>query len=236
MLKKLFVFLILGLTLGLFSVSSAQARIYILIDEASNNKFPIAVPDFLTSSGGKSGAGSKYADLLIKDLSVAGIFNVLDESKFPSDDRDVDHIDFSKLKALDAQALVKGVVSGSKLELRLYDVAEQKMVLGKQYTINAKNYADAVHRFTDSLMKELTGTRGPFESKIAASCGHSFKRTIAASPACQRQNTGFYAFINLPAMHLLWPIVWIPLIVFYVVCTFITGHSRDVHNMLHMRK
>jgi len=174
MLKRL-----LMLTLLFFSMPAAHARIYILIDEASNNKFPIAVPNFLTPSGSPSGAGSKYADLLIKDLTIAGIFNVLDESKFPSDDRDVEHIDFSKWKALDAQALVKGVVSGSKLELRLYDVAEQKMILGKQYTVNAKNYADAVHRFTDSLMKELTGTRGPFESKIAASCGRSFKRTIA---------------------------------------------------------
>ena len=63
-----------------------------------------------------------------------------------------------------------------------------------------------------------------------------FKKTVAACPACQRQNVGFYAFLNLPAMHLLWPIVWIPLILFYVACTFIPGHSRDVHEMLHMRK
>ncbi len=64
----------------------------------------------------------------------------------------------------------------------------------------------------------------------------AFKRTIAACPSCQRANLGFYALLNLPALHFLWPIVYIPIIIFYLVCTLIPGHSRDVHDMLHLRK
>jgi hypothetical protein len=63
-----------------------------------------------------------------------------------------------------------------------------------------------------------------------------FRRTVAACPACQRQNIGFYASINLPAMHLLWPIVYLPLIVYYFVRTLIPGHSNDVHEYLQLRK
>ena len=63
-----------------------------------------------------------------------------------------------------------------------------------------------------------------------------FKKTKAACPSCQRYNVGYYALINVPALHLLWPFVYIPLIIFYVVCTYIPGHSRDVQQTLSLRK
>lgn len=158
--------------------SQAHARIYILIDEASTNKFPIAVPEFLTASGGRSGTTSKLTTLLKKDLNIAGIFQVMDEDSFAVDDRDVERIDFNKWQAIEAQALVKGVVDRDSVQIRLYDIAERRMLLGKQYTLSGKNYIDAIHRFVDSLMKSLTGIRGPFESRIAGSCGKPFKRHI----------------------------------------------------------
>ena len=65
---------------------------------------------------------------------------------------------------------------------------------------------------------------------------YAFKRTVIACPACQRANIGFFALINLPAMNLLWPFVCIPVMLFYFVCSLIPGHSRDVHEMLHLRK
>jgi hypothetical protein len=65
---------------------------------------------------------------------------------------------------------------------------------------------------------------------------YAFKKRIAACPSCQRTNTGFYALINLPALHFLWPIIHVPLIVFYLTCTFIPGHSRAVQEMFSLRK
>lgn len=175
MLKKIFLVVSLSFILS----TPVWARIYIVIDEASNHKFPIAVPQFVTPSGGSSGSGKKMTDLVKKDLNIAGLFQVMDEASFPHDDKDVDRIDFSKWEALDVKALVKGIVKGGTVEIRLYDVAERKMILGRQYTVDGKNTIDAVHRYVDSLMGVLTGTRGPFESKIAASCGKPFKRVIS---------------------------------------------------------
>ena len=63
-----------------------------------------------------------------------------------------------------------------------------------------------------------------------------FKRTIAACPSCQRTNIGLYALINLPALHFLWPFVYLPLMVYFLVRTIIPGHSRDVHDVLQLRK
>lgn len=161
----------------------ASARIFILIDEASGKKFPIAVPRFLNEKGRPvGGLSKKMEEVMKKDLIVAGLFKVLGDDILPQEDHDVDTINFEKWKAVEIGALVKGIqkkVGGEQvLQLRLYDVADGSMLLGKQYTVNGKNYVDAVHRYMDALMESLTGFRGPFESRIAASCGKPWKRQI----------------------------------------------------------
>lgn len=173
------------LLLSLFCLVSftSQARIFILIDEASGKKFPIAVPSFLNERGGRAGGlAKKMEEVMRKDLMVAGLFKVLDDDVLPQNDTDVDTINFEKWKAVEVGALVKGVqkkVGGERvIQIRLYDVADGNMLLGKQYSVNGKNYVDAVHRYVDALMESLTGFRGPFESKIAASCGKPWKRQI----------------------------------------------------------
>ena len=177
MKKILFTFFCLLLS------TRADARIEILIDSAADKKFPIAVPGFVNSDGSSAGGlAESMAALLQKDLRLAGIFEVLTDERLPRVDSDVTQINFDKWKALQAGALVKGVVDRvhgeTVMQLRLYDVAAGKMLLGKQYSVDAKNMVDAAHRFVDGLMKELTGFRGPFESRIAASCGKTFKRQI----------------------------------------------------------
>ncbi|MES2614879.1 MAG: DPP IV N-terminal domain-containing protein [Bdellovibrionota bacterium] len=54
------------------------------------------------------------------------------------------------------------------LELRLYNVKLQNMLVGKMYANLNLNLADiALRRFGDVLVESLTGTPGPFMSKIA---------------------------------------------------------------------
>lgn len=178
MMSKFIVFL----ALCFLCATQAQARIYILIDQASEKKFPIAVPQFVKEDGKADGSSRKLYELIKKDLKISGMFQVLDDAVLPHQDTDVDRIDFSKWQAIEVGALVKGIVKkyngNGVIEIRLYDVGNKEMIFGKRYTVNSKNYIDAAHRFVDSLMKELTGTRGPFESLIAGSCGKSFKRQI----------------------------------------------------------
>ncbi len=160
----------------------SQAKIYILIDEAANRKFPIAVPEFVTSSGSASSQSQEYTSLLKKDLAIAGIFKVLDEASFVERDSDTDRINFSKWTAIEAHALVKGVVEnkGGKvtLELRLYDTQTQQLLVGKQYSVSKKDYSQAIHRFVDEIMNSLTGAPGPFTAKVAAACGRVGNRQI----------------------------------------------------------
>jgi TolB protein len=169
------------LTFSILLISfPAFARIQITIDEMGDKKFPIAVPKMVTDKGRSAGGtGRKMVELLKLDLSLAGLFRVVDEADFPFDkDSDVSDIDFTKWKALEVGALIKAVQMKKSYQFRLYDVATGKQVLGKEYEVKGSNYIDAVHRFVDDTMEVLTGYRGPFESKIIASCGKPFKRRL----------------------------------------------------------
>lgn len=180
MIKKIFFFLFV-----VFFVSGlAEARIYIVIDQAADKKFPIAVPRFLTESGrSASGLELKFEELLKKDLYLTDLLRVVSDEALPQDDHDVKDINFEKWRTLEIGALIKGIKTkvGSEnvLQLRLYDVGAGEMILGKQYTITSKNYVDATHRFADAVMQALTGFRGPFESKIVAACGAAGKHQLA---------------------------------------------------------
>lgn len=182
MFKKSFL-LVLGILFA--SVSAKADTIQIQITDAGESRYAIGVPDFLTEKGKKAGGdANKIHDLLIQDLRIAGIFEVWNQSRLPHNDFDMQNIDFTKWQALDIQALVKGVMTkeGGKdaVQLRLYDVSDGRLLVGKQYSYDGNGYVDVVHRFVDSVMKSLTGKRGPFESRIAASCGKSGKENIVA--------------------------------------------------------
>lgn len=58
---------------------------------------------------------------------------------------------------------------------------------------------------------------------------------VAACPACQRFNTFKYGLINLVTMNILSPIYLI-FAFFFVVRSFIRGHSSDVAELLNMRR
>lgn len=178
------------LLFALLFTFNAHARIYILIDQAGDKKFPIALPAFVTPAGKSTGAGKKFYDLVKKDLEIASMFQVLDDSLLPQRDSDTTTINFEKWKALEVGAVIKGIVDNGAFQLRIYDVNEKQMILGKQYVVDGKNYIDAAHRFVDSLMEALTGIRGPFDSKIAASCGKPFKRKISAFEMDSERTSG----------------------------------------------
>lgn len=65
---------------------------------------------------------------------------------------------------------------------------------------------------------------------------YGFRRTVVACPACQRGTMRFYALLNLPAMNLLWPFICLPVMAYFFVVSLIPGHSRDVHDILQLRK
>ena len=61
----------------LLAASGAHARIYIPVDQPSDKKFPIAIPDL--KGGGK---GEEVADIIRNDMKLSGYFDVIDPSLY----------------------------------------------------------------------------------------------------------------------------------------------------------
>ncbi|MEW5724877.1 MAG: Tol-Pal system beta propeller repeat protein TolB, partial [Thermodesulfobacteriota bacterium] len=64
------------------------------------------------------------------------------------------------------------------LELRLYDVLQQKMLLGKRYTGARKDGRKMINRFTNEILFVLTGEYGVFGSQIVFVAGSRSAKSV----------------------------------------------------------
>lgn len=152
--------------------STAFARIYIPIDQPSDQKFPIAIANLEGDS-----KGEKIAEIIRNDLDLSGYFRIIPSGSFKKvagkDGISQDTIRFSFWTAIGAQALVKGEVSKEKgkyvVTARLFDPFLREMLVGKQYKAKKKHLREVAHRFSDEIMHALTGIPGVFNTKIAYS-------------------------------------------------------------------
>jgi TolB protein len=161
-------FKLLSILILLFAVT-AEARIYIPVNQPSDQLFPIAIPDL--KGGGK---GRKIAEIIRNDMRLSGYFDVLPESVLGIAGKEgiaLGDIRFSYWAGVGAQALVKGQVEskGGQLiiTIRLFDPYGKEMLVGKQYKADSSNMRKVAHRFSNEIMEALTGVRGVFNTKIA---------------------------------------------------------------------
>lgn len=154
----------------------------VVVSDPSAQKYPIAVPTLVNENGRTNALTKQITDQIKKDLEIAGLFKIIDESHSAKKGNDGENVDFGRWKATDAHAIIHGVVvsSGSRLQfqMKLYDTNSQRLLVGKKYTVAKKDYVDAVHRFMDEVLKSFTGREGPFSSLITAACGKSNRKQI----------------------------------------------------------
>ncbi len=178
----LFLFLIFSFLLPQHS----NAAIYILVDQFSpEKKFPIAIADLVEKGSGQADAqGVEIAELLRKNMKLAGYFDVLPKTSYLDRSGTLlpEEIDYSQWSQIGANVFVKGAYKqkGKNLimEFRLYDPNLKQMLVGKEYKVNKDKAYAAVHRFADEIMLALTGEKGIFNTKIAAACGPRGKEQI----------------------------------------------------------
>jgi len=205
---RLIAFFLIALT-----VKNSHAAIYILVDQFSpEHKFPIAVADLIEKKSGQSDAkGLEIADILRRNLELAGYFDVIDKNKYTDHSGALlpEEVNFDAWNATGARVFVKGGYkqSGKNLviELRLYDPQLKTMLVGKEYKVKQDKAYAAVHRFADEIMLALTGQRGIFNTKIAAACGPRGKEQIVIMnvDGSERVNISENASLNLsPAWSL----------------------------------
>ncbi len=151
----------------------SSSREYLTITDPNFRPYPIAVPAFKDLGGAKDVA-ARARDVLVSDLSITGIFKLLDPRSFIADQRheglSVATINFNDWINVGAEGLVKvGVLKKGKkvvLDCHLFDVATGKEALSKRLEGNARALRRLVHTFADSVVRHFTGQPSVFFTKI----------------------------------------------------------------------
>jgi TolB protein len=178
------------LSLMFVFASTAHARIYIRIDEISEQKFPIAISN-LVNAGKKRDSKNwsrKIPEILNNDLRLSGLFEFVEKDLYPGEDAKnykPDKVNFTVWKILGIQGLVKGGFTyGSdgkvKAELYLYDPIVGEQLIGHQYNANKDDFRQVAHHFADMIMEALTGYPGIFRTRLAFVCSNSSSKEICS--------------------------------------------------------
>lgn len=140
-------------------------------------KIPVAVTDFKLFNGHlqELKAGKKAKMILRDALNFTGYLKTMNPFSFLSNPAEtgiqLNQIKFRDWTGIGAELLITGGVFESqgkvKLELRLIDTLNTKLVVGVKYTASESQIRSAIHRFCSEISKVLTGNYGIFNSRIA---------------------------------------------------------------------
>jgi TolB protein len=171
--------LLIGVVLGvaLTGARPGGAQVRGTIFGPDSRSYPVAIAPLKDLSRIASAAdlGVRFADIIARDLTIAGYFKLLDRAAYiekpESSGYTADTINFDNWSVIGALALVKGAytLDGDNLtiEVRLFDVYQRKQLAGNRYHGPASQLRRMANKFADEIMKQFTGERGPFDSRLA---------------------------------------------------------------------
>ena len=153
--------------------AAAQQRPYIDVGSPTFQPLPIAVADF---QGEGDVRGRDFSDVVRSDLTLSGVFDVLDPKGFLADATEgyaAPSIRFTRWSDVGAEGLVKARIRrvGADLlegELHLYEVRAGREALAATVKAPASDARALAHRIADEIIRYYTRERGVFGTKIAA--------------------------------------------------------------------
>ena len=176
-MKKLY--LISALIWCFFTVpifnNSVDAKIYVDIDSPHFQQIPIAISDLANKTASATKAanfGATISDGIRKDLSLTGIFNILNKKGFlentPPDAKE--SIRFSDWATIGADFLLQGnVIQNDKeiiVESRLFEVTRGEILFNKKYISDINNLKTLSRKIASDIMLALINDEGDFNTKI----------------------------------------------------------------------
>jgi TolB protein len=172
---------ILLASLSIFFIITVGAYSQIKLPDVTGptiQKIPISVPD-LASIGTPDAKGKEFVDVLRNDLENAALFNVITGGGVITD---VNNINFQPFFDAGADYLIAGQYQAAggkyKFALQLFNVREERPIIGRSYEATPGKVREAAHRFADLIMKQITGNDGFFTSKIAFVLGSGRGRNL----------------------------------------------------------
>ena len=157
----------------------AAAKVYIDVGSPSFKQIPIAISDFNNKTAGTAKAGDygmTVSEEIKKDLSLTGIFNLLNKKSFLEDQESItattaDKIRFSDWTAIGADYLLRGNITQNDKEIiadsYFFDVTRGELIFNKKYRAAAGRIKDISRAIASEIMLALVNDEGDFNTKIA---------------------------------------------------------------------
>lgn len=170
--------IVISITLIGFSLWAQQS--YIKVGEAKGKKSNLAFPPFNSIAKTSSPQAIEIYETAKRDLDFSSYFTLINNSAFLEDPAktavkpapEPNGFTYEPLKTIGAEFLIRTAysVAGDELtvEMFLYHVPQQKLIIGKRYKTTASQAKKIGHTLANDVLEALTGTRGPFMSKITA--------------------------------------------------------------------
>lgn len=163
-------FVFLTIVLSIFIIGARQ---YLDINNPDMKPYPLAFVPVLPI-GENVDEVKEFNDVLNFDLELTGIFKVIPPKSFVADTVKEGFSDktiqFQNWADIGADGLIKGFLiqegGKQKLEMRLFEVGTQRMVMNKVYVFEPSKVRTIAHSFANEVYKYFTGERGIFLTKI----------------------------------------------------------------------
>lgn len=159
---------------------SATAEVYITVTGANVKRAKIAVGQVhpLPDSTGKfdPAFAKKLREQMISDLDFMNLFEFAPAASFAAYDqsKDLYEIRYEQWAPMQASFLLKMAykLQGTKVvfEAGFYDVPGKKKIFSTRYQYPYTNYQRLIHAASEDILKQITGEKGLFFSRILMSC------------------------------------------------------------------
>jgi TolB protein len=134
---------------------------------------------------------NQFVTTLRRDFELSGYFRLIDPHAYIEDPQtsgyELGQFNFADWRSINADFVVKGSIAQNgqdvKLTAYLYDVTQQRRMMGKSFNGSAADVRRMARRFADAALEAVTGQKGPFDSKLAfvSTRGGRFKEIYTQS-------------------------------------------------------
>jgi len=177
---------LLAAMLVAFIAMPAMAQVRIMTEGMVDKRIPVAVPPFAISSPEMAALSRELTDALAFDLDFTGLVTVLPAEEYPPSftgfNTDLSSLNLDLWTGTRAEYLVYGQIhfEGDQLvgQFRLFDLASKDQLIGQELRVNRNYPRLAPHRFSEEVIRQLTGTPGAASSEIVFSAGASGSKEI----------------------------------------------------------
>jgi TolB protein len=169
--------ILLALILCLIATARSEARVYLDINAPTLVQIPIALPRWKAMERTPATLTAKIYEILASDLTLSGFCKIIDAEHLPAALQKREGIPttmvFPEWISSKGEILLAGDVSldndGQSIKVRfhLYDLIEQKHLVGRQYDGNVQSLRIMAHRISDEVILQLTGEKGVANTRIA---------------------------------------------------------------------